>query len=254
MKPQLKTVLVVLGITFGTISGVTLLYNTYTSWEKRRCLIYRHTVIIPAQRGDILDKNGKILATTVTVYDAYLDCSVIQDSLVWNEKVDSLAPMLANKFQVRDAVQWQDYLQEGRRKGKRFMSIAKDLTEQDVAELKSFPIFNMHVYRGGGIVQSRDKRCYPYGSLARQTIGYIGPTDTTLFGLEYDYNDVLQGSNGKKTVLSGRYEAKTIKKVVDSIPAVNGPVITTTIDCCKRIPYFGKRYPLIQTLKLGVCC
>ena len=234
MKPQLKTALVVLGIILGTITGVTLLYNIYTSWEKRRCLIYRHTVIIPAQRGDILDKNGKILATTVTVYDAYLDCSVIQDSLVWNEKVDSLAPMLANKFQIRDAVQWQDYLQEGRQKGKRFMSIAKGLTEQDVAELKSFPIFNMHVYRGGGIIQSRDKRCYPYGALARQTIGYIGTTDTSRFGLEHDYNDVLQGSNGKKTVLSGRYEAKTIKKVVDSIPAVNGPVITTTIDCCKQ--------------------
>lgn len=234
MKPQFKTALVVLGIILGTIIGVSLLYNIFTSWEKRRCLINQHTVVIPAHRGDILDKNGKILATTLTVYDAYLDCSVIQDSLVWNEKVDSLAPMLANKFLIRDAAQWQDYLQEGRHKGKRYMSIARDLTEQDVAEIKTFPIFNLHIYRGGGIIQSRDKRCYPYGALARQTIGYIGTTDTSRFGLEHDYNDVLQGSNGKKTVLSGRYEAKTIKKVVDSIPAVNGLAIRTTIDCHKQ--------------------
>ena len=235
MKPQFKTALVVLGIILGTIIGVSFLYNIFTSWEKRRCLINQYTVVIPAHRGDILDKNGNILATTLTVYDAYLDCSVIQDSLIWNEKVDSLAPLLANKFLIRDAIQWQDYLQEGRHKGKRYMSIARDLTEQDVAEIKTFPIFNMHIYRGGGIIQSRDKRCYPYGALARQTIGYIGSTDTSRFGIEHDYNDVLQGSNGKKTVLSGRYEAKTIKKEVDSIPAVNGPAIRTTIDCHKQM-------------------
>ena len=231
MKPQFKTALVVLGIILGTIIGVSFLYNIFTSWEKRRCLINQYTVVIPAHRGDILDKNGNILATTLTVYDAYLDCSVIQDSLIWNEKVDSLAPLLANKFLIRDAIQWQDYLQEGRHKGKRYMSIAKDLTEQDIAEIKTFPIFNMHVYRSGGIIQSRDKRCYPYGAPARQIIGHIGSTDTTLFGLERDYNDVLQGSTGKKTVLFGRYEAKTIQKVVDSIPAVNGAMIRTTVDC-----------------------
>lgn len=234
MKPQFKTALVVLGIILGTISGVSLLYNIFTNWEKRRCLINQHTVVIPAHRGDILDKDGNILATTVTVYDAYLDCSIIRDSIIWNEKVDSLAPMLAKKFSARDTIQWLEYLNEGRKHEKRYMSIAKDLTEQDVAEIKAFPIFNMHVYRGGGIIQSRDKRCYPYGALARQIIGYIGSTDTSRFGLEHDYNDVLQGSNGKKTVLSGRYEAKTIKKVVDSIPAVNGPAIRTTIDCHKQ--------------------
>lgn len=63
MKPQFKTALVVLGIILGTIIGVSLLYNIFTSWEKRRCLINQHTVVIPAHRGDILDKNGKILAT-----------------------------------------------------------------------------------------------------------------------------------------------------------------------------------------------
>ena len=69
-----------------------LMYINYTSGEK-----YEKTVLsmqsydsktIPYQRGDIIDRNGNILATSVAVYNVIMDCSVMtSESKVDGEKV-----------------------------------------------------------------------------------------------------------------------------------------------------------------------
>jgi len=230
MKSQMKTILVTMGIIVGTTVGVTVFYNLYTRWDRNRAYRNRHTKTILAHRGDIRDMGGSVLARTVTVYDIYMDCLVIKDSTYWDNNIHELAPFLAQKFPQRDAEQWQAYLQEGRAKGRCFVSIAKNLTEDEANEIKTFPVFELGPYKGGGIIQSREKRIYPYGELARRTIGFIGTADTVKFGIEWDYNDWLKGTNGKAVVLYGRYEGNDVKKEIDSIHVEHGYDIVTTLD------------------------
>ena len=71
-----------------------LMYINYTSGEKyeKKVLSLQSydSKTIPYQRGDIVDRNGTVLATSVAVYNVILDCSVTSpftfDSLVITEQ------------------------------------------------------------------------------------------------------------------------------------------------------------------------
>ena len=65
-------------------------------------------------------------------------------------------------------------------------------------KIKQFPIFNLGQFRGGLIVNEKDKRIYPYGRLAYRTIGYISDNEQAGVGIEYAYNTYLKGYPGKQ--------------------------------------------------------
>ena len=79
-KLMLLFAIVVL-LMFGLIGN--LMYIIYTSGEKyeKKVLSLQSydSTSIPYQRGDIVDCNGTILATSVAVYNVILDCSVMTD-------------------------------------------------------------------------------------------------------------------------------------------------------------------------------
>ena len=58
-----------------------LMYINYTSGEKyeKKVLSMQSydSKTIPYQRGDIIDRNGRVLATSVAVYNVIMDCSVM---------------------------------------------------------------------------------------------------------------------------------------------------------------------------------
>ena len=61
-----------------------LMYINYTSGEKYKekvlSLQSYDSVTIPYQRGDIVDRTGNVLATSVAVYNVIMDCSVMNAS------------------------------------------------------------------------------------------------------------------------------------------------------------------------------
>ena len=69
-----------------------LMYINYTSGEKYEKQVLSmqsyDSKTIPYQRGDIIDRNGRVLATSVAVYNVIMDCSVMtSESKVDGEKV-----------------------------------------------------------------------------------------------------------------------------------------------------------------------
>lgn len=162
-------------------------------------------------RGRILDRNGCVLAQSATVYDIHLDCTVIQDEERWNAAVFDLAPKLAEVLPQRSEDEWRYCIHEGRIRGKKYLAVAKGVSEETRDAVARLPLFNMGTFAGGGIITPREVRVHPYGDLARRTLGYVRP-GINMVGLEGRYDAVLQQGSDLHTTLDMGVQA-----VADSI-------------------------------------
>ncbi len=184
-----------------------------------------------AVRGNIYASDGSLLATSIPVYELRmdLDTSVVKRKL-FNDSVTWLARSLSKKFGDKTQWEYKQMLIKARKDRNRYLLIHKEVTAQQLQEIKKFPIFNRGQYRGGLIVIRKTRREYPYGMLARRTIGYSRPQANVFIGLEGAYNDVLKGTKGRhlyRRMANGAWKPVPSQNNIDP---VNGKDIITTID------------------------
>lgn len=214
--------------------------------------VYRITDV-KARRGTIFSYDGEPLAISSLRYNVILDFGsegiLGADTAVYRKNVDILSGMLAQHFNEEDArengykylsakeyrkILMDERYREGRKR-RAYKILPRAITEDEWAMMKrSFPIFN----RNMGFVFSAttdNKRLYPFGDVARQTIGRY---DTLVIkdkkvpgsGLELQYNEELSGKNGqvKEQWIAHGFWARTHDK--DNIPVQDGANVITTID------------------------
>ena len=214
--------------------------------------VYRITDV-KARRGTIFSYDGEPLAISSLRYNVILDFGsegiLGADTAVYRKNVDILSGMLAQHFNQEDArengykylsakeyrkILMDERYREGRKR-RAYKILPRAITEDEWAMMKrSFPIFN----RNMGFVFSAttdNKRLYPFGDVARQTIGRY---DTLVIkdkkvpgsGLELQYNEELSGKNGqvKEQWIAHGFWARTHDK--DNIPVQDGANVITTID------------------------
>ena len=196
-------------------------------------IVYR-TTEIPAGRGSILGYDGRVLATTVPFYEIRMDCSIPDDDML-NRNLRALAVSLSRMFEDKSATDYEKYIATARttkKPGYRNLPLGNRLVSHDeLLEIRSFPIFNLGKFRGGLIVNQKDKRIYPYGRLAYRTIGYISDNEEAGVGIEYAYNTYLKGHPGSQRVR--RRSGEDIWVPVSDRPEKdpkNGLDILTTLD------------------------
>ena len=234
MRTQNKTLLTAAIIVLGTALGVHLVYELYTYCAKERAykIGEEHTYQLRPERGRIIDIAGNVVAKTDTVYDVHFDpvawSESHRDTTIWESEIRDLASCFAGSFLERDANGWVGFIEEGREKGRRYLSVTKGLSKEQVDTIKSFPLFSLPSYRSGLIIEPRYVRIYPYGTLARRTLGYM-KGDSLKIGLEKTYDQFLSGHPGHETIRYGRYEGQDIRKVKESILAQNGMDIHSTL-------------------------
>lgn len=186
---------------------------------------------ISPDRGEIFDCEGKVIATNEKLYDIYLDCCVVTDQKVWEEKSRKLAQEIAEILPDKTAPEWWDYLQHGRNNKKRYYPIVKDIHFSLVDSLRQLTLLNEGVYKGGIITRIKDTRIYPYGELARRTIGFCRSTDqNSYFGLEAQYEGDLNGDFGIIKEKQGYRRGKVRYWNLDYKKEIDGWDIHTTLD------------------------
>lgn len=152
-------------------------------------------VEISGIRGNIYSEDGMVLATSIPVYDVYLDLNeknVSKD--VFDKQIDSLSLKLANKFKDKTKQEYKNQLIKIRKSGKRYVKFKSNISYEDVEELKNFPIFNLGQYGGGLILVKKDRRVKPLGSIAERTIGFS--RENFKVGIEGAYDSILKGKKG----------------------------------------------------------
>ncbi len=186
-----------------------------------------------AMRGNIYAADGNILATSIPIFEIRFDAASPHISnKLFNDSVSHLAYYLSKIFGDRTNWGYKQYLINARKTGNRYLAIQKNVTYDQLSSLKDFPIFNRGNIKGGLIAERQIKREYPFGILAKRTIGYarVNKKDSILVGLEGYFDDYLRGMPGRQ--LRQRMANKAWRPVYseNDIEPKNGQDVITTID------------------------
>ena len=164
-------------------------------------------VIEPA-RGNILDSEGRLLAISCPIYQFYMDCTVLKDTntpeqeQAWLDKARDLSEGLAAEFGDKTADQYFKLIRDGRAAGKKYVRLGRPVDRNAYNRIITLPLFREGRYRSGMIVEQEHIRQYPYGKLARRTIGFVrgnkSPVTNTHIGLEGKFDYVLHGQEGRE--------------------------------------------------------
>ena len=169
------------------------------------------TTVLQADRGNIMDRNGNVLATDVETSAVAADPSIITDPAMTATRLAPLLHMDPARIVALLATPG------------RYVVIAKGLANGIGADIQSLALT--------GIVVTRDtKRVYPDGDLAAGVIGFTGSDSTGLGGIEYALNSTLMGHDGKSIVETDNAGRQIPGGEKKASPAVAGRNVQLTID------------------------
>jgi cell division protein FtsI (penicillin-binding protein 3) len=175
------------------------------------------TQAIPAERGQILDTNGVILATSVERYDIVADQVAVAR---WGHGSDSpaeaaalLAPLLGIPAPELGA----------RLAGERpYVYLARGVAPEVHREVMALEISGI---RG----ELTTERLYPAGTTAGNVVGFVGAEGHGMAGLEQTYDEVLAGVPGSDSYEAGARGQRIPSGVEEVVPAQPGSSIQLTI-------------------------
>lgn len=174
---------------------------------------------IPFERGDIVDRNGNVLATSEKVYNLILE----PKNILRTEAGKKATRAALIKYFNMEESKFDECMQNT----DSFYSVAmKGLAYTDVKAFQEFCSTKDGADVIGVRFEEEYKRKYPNGSLACHLLGYTVSGNVGQGGIEGYYNSYLNGVNGKT------YGYLTNDNTVESVtvPAQNGYMVVSTID------------------------
>jgi cell division protein FtsI (penicillin-binding protein 3) len=171
---------------------------------------HRETVVVPAARGTIFDRNGEPLAIgeqTTTVYANPRQVNRPRDLTLAVGKALGVAPA-ALYPQLVD-------------RSKGFVYVARKADPLRAEQLRKLGFAGLGFY-------PEELRTYPQGPVAAQVLGYAGLDNKGLEGLERSLDNVLSGRPGIQTVVKDPFGRAL--DVVSTKPEIPGKNVRLTID------------------------
>ncbi len=237
-----KTRITGLGVAAGAVIGVLLtkLWSmqlvSVDDYAKKAESNRTRTIRLSAPRGRILDRNGVELVTNRSSLTVVAKADVLNDQIEMRILGNLIGmPLMAVKRKIEDT---SAGVQNER-------TVAVDVSRRVIAYIEEHP----HVF-GGVSIEQRTQRYYPHGSLAAHVLGYTGAItsdrlksiskdDSTGIdyelgdivgqsGIEYQYESVLQGIKGQRTVYVNA-DGKVLKNA-GFVEAQSGSDVVLTLD------------------------
>jgi cell division protein FtsI (penicillin-binding protein 3) len=173
---------------------------------------HMRTLTVPALRGDIVDRDNRVLATSASVDTIYAVPSEIDDP-------QQTAARLCHALDGCDG-ETRAGVYDRLTKKKPFQYVKRHVSPDEAQRVRALGLDGI-----GFMTESH--RFYPNRKLLGPILGYVGLDNKGLGGLEQSYNSVIRGADGKVIVVT---DAK--KKAFDRIerPPSAGASIELTID------------------------
>jgi cell division protein FtsI (penicillin-binding protein 3) len=209
-----------------------LQYLQHGKWVAMSEKYVYKTAEMPANRGDILAYDGRLLASSVPYYTIYMDTrSSGMSDATWSNGINGLSAGLARLLGERSASGWKAVISEARRRSDRYFLIKRKVDYETLKQLKELPVFREGQYKGGMVAQAENRRILPNSDLATRTIGYLNlGSEGNEVGIEGAFDKELAGKNG--VVVKQRLTGGDWITVDDasSIEARDGNEVVSTID------------------------
>lgn len=145
-------------------------------------------ISIPAQRGNIYDKNGTLLATNATDYQIALDPKI---KGLTRDQIVQLSSTLS-KITGQSSSLYLNKIDKAPSRS-RYVVLGKNLSGIDKDKIEALGI-------KGVIIEENFRRKYTFGSLAAHSLGFVNHNMNGRTGIESFYNDQLGGEDGVRQV------------------------------------------------------
>lgn len=166
---------------------------------------------IKAARGEIIDRNGKVLATNKAV----CTISVIHSQITDPERV---IQVLADELGIeKEMIRKRVEKVSSREK-------IKTNVEKETGD-------RIRAYELDGVKIDEDfKRYYPYGNLASKVLGFTGGDNQGIIGLEVKYENYLKGVDGMILTTTDARGIELADTLEDRVEPVSGDTLQVSLD------------------------
>lgn len=166
---------------------------------------------IKAARGEVIDRNGKVLATNKAV----CTISVIHSQITDPERV---IQVLADELGIeKEMIRKRIEKVSSREK-------IKTNVEKETGD-------RIRAYELDGVKVDEDfKRYYPYGNLASKVLGFTGGDNQGIIGLEVKYENYLKGVNGMILTTTDARGIELADTLEDRVEPVSGDTLQVSLD------------------------
>ena len=190
---------------------------------------------ISAARGTITDRNGVILASNYTTERVFIDPAYIAKA----DNPESVRKLISEKLAEILELEYDFVYGEASKSKYRDRTIKKNVDKEITNQIREFIL----EYKDVSFCETDNSvklskmiyfaesttRVYPFDTLAAHVIGFCG-NDGGLYGLEYQYNQVLSGTSGKIMTAQNGSHGSMPYNYETYIDAENGANLVTTLD------------------------
>lgn len=178
---------------------------------------------ISAKRGNIYDRNGKILAQSASVWRVVMAPAYFDNDEQRHYVASRLAQILElDENDIFEDTQLDTY----------YVSVKRKIESEQKEEIIRLQQELRDKYNKSSLISLIDdyKRYYPFNDLASSVIGFTGSDDQGLSGIEYQYDDVLTGTPGRIVTAQNGIQTDMPFDYNQNIDAIDGNSLVLTID------------------------
>ena len=198
------------------IAILRVFYIQVFSYEKLSTLaesLWSRKLPISADRGEIVDRNGEVLATNITTTSLVVIPNQIENK---EEAAKKISEILDSDY--------EDMLNHLSKKTsiERVHPEGRGLDYETAEAIDTLKIDGVYLVK-------ESKRYYPYDTMLSHVLGYVGIDNQGLSGLELYYNDYLTGEDGSiKYFSDGKGHKLELAEIYES--PTSGITLELTID------------------------
>lgn len=170
--------------------------------------------VVSSKRGIIYDRNGKVLAQSVSVQTVTASPAEVKKSKKAKQTAETLASILD-----MDA----DEVEKKITKNSMYEIVARKIDNKVAEKIRKAELKGIYLIEDS-------KRTYPYGSLASHVIGFVGTDNQGLAGTEMVYDKYLKGMPGRMISAKSASGTEMPYKYEKYINPENGANLVLTID------------------------
>ena len=222
MQRRLLVVAAVAVLWSGAVQGRLVYLQVFQHADLAARASRQQTREIPARRGDILDRNGRVLAHTVAGDRIVADPRRVEDVPA---TVSALCAVLT--CDARDRVTLAQRLSD---KTKHWYRVRGPVPPDLAARVMALELPGIGLER-------EDRRYYPNRELGAHVIGFVGTDHKGLAGIEAAYDDVIRGEPGRLRVQTDANGAEFNSRI-ELAPTI-GAALELTIS--ERLQYIAER-------------
>ena len=212
---------------------------------------HQETTLLQAKRGDIYDRDGRLLAGTKQLYHLFVYKPQLEKET--QEVVDLLSPLLAPSpppaspgaeiITPEDMIkQTEEFLEDRFSLSSNWVSLKHYLNEEQKKAINSLSVAGLGL-------ENEFIRYYPEASLSAHLLGFVGKDiagqEQGYFGLEGFFDRQLKGRSGKVKTEKDAYGNPILIGQYSFFQSQSGRSLVTTIDKTEQ-------FLVERTLKKGV--